>query len=558
MGSVWLPIGSTNFSHFFRDRVAQQEPAANDVSELPRRSPEAALDTSVLSRLWDTLGRSGYDLCVPLSSAEDREHAGSVVFYASEPRTSAGVALPTLAETLLIVSEDGFLTWIVPGGEVAHVWKRLEDHVLDLFGDISHEGDRTPGSRNIKLSDYASKGGILNYFQLNIILEGLWNRNFQLDYFFSDRRSDADLNRRVRGSYSIPSFIAPLLVKITPTDALEALAGLAVRALRFGTTDVPACVEACAALSDHLSSAAAKADRCTVLLRFLRVTKDRSLLQTKIRIEICRRALVQELLGVAHRVQPVEQIVSPDVESETLESVSESQLRGYLMLIAAKLPIAQNLSLYLNEVVQLFNDRDSDSPDSAELTLLEREFAAWSALLESVADNVKSLERAVAQSSRDRALYEQEQVRAENETLAEIERLRDSDPGDSAPSLEDSSFSALEVAIALAVSFAAAGKLFHGWNVLWLAPTLILGFIVVFMLMHKGATKLLHATRIRQWIKSPMSGRVFYELDLRVDGYIEAPVAEGLIEGPGFPPDWDGAFTTAGRSRVVEQIDLPT
>ena len=75
---------------------------------------------------------------------------------------------------------------------------------------------------------------------------------------------------------------------------------------------------------------------------------------------------------MAHRVQPVEQIVSPDLGAETLESVSESQLRGYLMLIAAKLPIVENLALYLSEVVEQLDEGVESG--SGELSLLQREF----------------------------------------------------------------------------------------------------------------------------------------------------------------------------------------
>jgi hypothetical protein len=78
VGSVWLPIGSTNFSHFFRDPDSQQEPPANQATELEEPADPAPLGTSVLRRLYDTLQRSGYRLCVPLSSIEDHEHAASV------------------------------------------------------------------------------------------------------------------------------------------------------------------------------------------------------------------------------------------------------------------------------------------------------------------------------------------------------------------------------------------------------------------------------------------------------------------------------------------------
>jgi hypothetical protein len=560
VGSIWLPIGSTNFSHFFRDPESQQEPIANDVTELPDRTADRALlDTSVLRRLCDTLHRSGYKLCVPLSSADDREHAGSVVFYAAHPRDRGGDLQLELRDTLLVVSEDGFLTWIVPSGpDMVHHRGRLQEHVIGLFGDISHDTDRDPGSRNIDLKDYAMKGGILNYFQLNIVLEGLWNRNFQLQYFFSDRRSEK-LNSKVRSDYSIPSFIEPLLVPMVSDVVLDELAGNAARALHRGRADVAGSVAACRALSDHLRSPGGQAERCTVLLRFLRVTKDRSLLQTKLRIEICRRALVQELLGVAHRVQPVEQIISPDAESETVSKVSESQLRGYLMLIAAKLPITQNLSLYLSEAVQQFAEPSGRGGASHPLdaTTLERELLAWNTLLESVADNVQSLERAVAQSSRDRLLYEQEQVRAENETLAEMERLRDSDPGGSAPALEDSSFSALEVAIALAVSLTAAMKYFHGLSLLWAVPSFGLIIGLIFIALHKGATKLLHIMRMRQWTRRAVPARVFYEMDLRVDGYIGDEVAEDLLADEGFELRWDAPPDDPRRERVGESFKSP-
>jgi hypothetical protein len=131
---------------------------------MPSQPAEGALlDTSALRRLGDTLRQSGYRLWVPSSSDGDREHAGSVVLHAPHPDDQSH-AVPCL-------------------------WNDSKTHVLDLFGDISHDDDRTAGSRNTYLSGYAPAGGMLDYFQLDIVQEGLWNRNVQLDYFFSDRRS---------------------------------------------------------------------------------------------------------------------------------------------------------------------------------------------------------------------------------------------------------------------------------------------------------------------------------------------------------------------------------
>src|SRR5262249_5039049 len=87
-----------------------------------------------------------------------------------------------------------------------------------------------------------------------------------------------------------------------------------------------------------------------VLRKFLQATATSVLQEYKRRIERCRRALLGEMLQVTHRQQPLLQVEVPDKRPDRIEGVNEAQLRGYVMLVSAKLPLLENVKLYLEEI----------------------------------------------------------------------------------------------------------------------------------------------------------------------------------------------------------------
>src|SRR5262249_25958463 len=138
-------------------------------------------------------------------------------------------------------------------------------------------------------------------------------------------------------------------------------------------------------------------------------------LQTmKRRIERCRRALLSEMIEITHRRLPLLQVEPPDDVSDRIEGVNEAQLRGYVMLFAAKTPLIANVLLHLDDVF-----RESGLSEHA-----DNAFRSWKLLEMAINRDVDRLEAAINQSSMDRQLFEEERIRSEQETIAELERLR--------------------------------------------------------------------------------------------------------------------------------------
>ncbi|HSZ12485.1 MAG TPA: hypothetical protein VK790_00410 [Solirubrobacteraceae bacterium] len=253
-------------------------------------------------------------------------------------------------------------------------------------------------------ADYA---GILPFFQLNVLLGGLFYPGFKPDIFFErepteDERKDRERWGAIGQRVSIDDQGASYAREHSEHSvSIEyVLDALWCRIDRGGHVDTP-------------EQALARA-----IDRFLTATGDRSLLPLKWRVERARRAILVAMLGVVHRKQHLTQLRERPSFPESFEAANEPQLRGYVTLVGAKLPLIGNVTTYLEPILE---SRRGKGQPIASIEGLAQE---WRLLLGAIVNNVEGLTQAIAAAWQERLLYEQEQTRAEQEALAEIERAR--------------------------------------------------------------------------------------------------------------------------------------
>ena len=155
-----------------------------------------------------------------------------------------------------------------------------------------------------------------------------------------------------------------------------------------------------------------------LLRQFLRYTSTGSLQLMKWRVERSRRALLREMVEITHRRLPLIQARRP-MRMENLKGVNESQLRGYIMYFAAKLPLITNIKRYLDDA------KDADDITKHDMETIEPLYHSWFSLVDAIDDNLKGLERAIEQARQDRLLREEERIRSEEEDIAEAQRINE-------------------------------------------------------------------------------------------------------------------------------------
>jgi hypothetical protein len=276
--------------------------------------------------------------------------------------------------------------------------------------------------------------GALSFFQLNTLAEGLWNDilspavYLELDDFLLEYSRRADSVDALR---SVADVIEALT---TEFDAREPLGQI------------------------------------LTLNHFLTLSAHGSLHKLKEALESVRRRLLEEMMQTVHRQNRLIQLnfsdSRPEWTPEFAAGASESQLRGYATLMAAKLPLIINVREVATLAVAHLHWLIESSPDSRareegdmltfQLSRLDGQFKHWEMLLEDLMANVKSLEDSVQHAWMDRLLFEQKQVRSEQEAIAEVERSRNGRPPSQQVGRAAYNFIMLVLA-ALAVAFTVYG-----------------------------------------------------------------------------------------------------
>lgn len=350
---------------------------------------------------------------------------------------------------------DGYLYRLV-GGNFASRYSGWEDDAPLAIDPYEKEHSLK------KFTEH--RESILTFDQINVIFEGLYNS--ALDprvYFYDNSEEKEDAIRTIKRGYSLGRFVSLIAARITRDDydfdvppdnkwhvktrAANEDEYVAVRdylrALRLlhphWSHDKPQTTDPLSAAAHYLCHDFLGELGCGVILRkFLHASAVHSLQPYKRRVERCRRALVQEILEVTQHQDPLLQVEVPDNDHDRVPEVNEAQLRGYALLCSAKLPLLNNVKLYLTEIGQenaWFGSHDEEdyadaayyTEDSVELREIQAVLGMWTTLYTAVENDVHGLEVAIAQERQDMLVREEMKVRVEQETLAEIERLQQRD-----------------------------------------------------------------------------------------------------------------------------------
>jgi hypothetical protein len=159
--------------------------------------------------------------------------------------------------------------------------------------------------------------GILTFFQLNVLVEGLFNQSLSPAVFFEHNEFLREFLEQTRRD--LPGALT-LFEQMRQVIEL-----LAVKDVDARTPD------------GHV----------VALRRFLDVSAREVLQRIKWSVESVRRSLLDESVTMLHRQNKLVQLDMGALEQERTPELavgaSESQLRGYVMLVAAKLPLVRNV-----------------------------------------------------------------------------------------------------------------------------------------------------------------------------------------------------------------------
>jgi hypothetical protein len=535
--SLWLPVGRANFYSTTANGWLLVPP--NPLGEVAARSRMLdrhgyvpRLQVSVLRRLLEVLPVSfGYErsaTCVMNRQVDDLSrpiavtltlHPKPAAELATEgPERWANLALAEAGvhEVTLHVDEHGGYTFTaraVPSadGDVAGA---LAAHVREIFGGDYSLDRRSGQARSSTASPEGSTAvrryngvhaadparghprGILTFFQLNILAEGLFNESLAPAVFFEQneflRKYIDDGRHNARGS-------------LTLFDEMgQVIDLLAVRDIDAGQPE----------------------GLVIALRKFIDVTSREVLQRLKWSVESVRRSLLDESVGMLHRQSKLFQLDLGALERERSPELavgaSESQLRGYVMLAAAKLPLVQNVyefaTLAKDHLEAVAHGKASSSltartpasggagsaVDPGEVRRLAIQLENWESLLRGLQNNVRGLENAIEHAWRENLLYEQRAMRSEQEAMAEIQRSRATGPTSERPNMNAYNVLMLLFTVAAVLVAIREGNLFHeeagpsdwrGWvTALW--P--VIAVTVVFALIVPAYNRLLQKSRERR------------------------------------------------------------
>jgi hypothetical protein len=347
--SLWLPIGRANFysgtaSDWLHEERRPGLPNDVTVCSSIRVGEEGylpRLQASVIRRLLEVLPLSfGYAVeGISHVSDEIDEHDRPIDLDIKLTPRGGVLAAAGVTEVRLFVDEDGFYTFTAfyPDGLIApdRIRYALKEHMWDVFGGaftVNRLRERrsrvfSEGSAAVRryngLDDenpeiQADKPmGVLSFFQLNTIAEGLFNDTLSPAVFFEQYRFVQKFLEEVGQSQ-----IA------TATSVLHTL-GHVIDVITIET------------------DARTETGKIATLHHFLTVTSREVLQKLKWSVESVRRGLLEEMMGVLHRQSRLIQLdlaASPQERTpEMAVDATELQLRGYVMLISAKLPLVHHV-----------------------------------------------------------------------------------------------------------------------------------------------------------------------------------------------------------------------
>ncbi len=498
---------------------------------------------------------------------------------------------PFMAGLTLMVHSNGFYIWSVfyhsedpTNIDPAKMKRRekerenlvdeaLDEHMEQMIGKdfFSHYSPHDPSDtmngqadatsvaeyeREPSLQTYRDKNiGILNFFQLNTLLEGLYNYNFDPRVFFDDGADDT-LVRSVKEEYSVSNFIYLIRTKID-FSAINRKTEKSIAA------DLYTLITAPESLADQAGGELLKrlyiecfesSVRFTLLRQFFRKTSADVLHLMKLRIESCSRELLTIMIEIAHLRQPLLQAdvpVSFKKEGSTqdryiIKRANEGQLRGYVMLLAAKIPLFINVLNYLEDNLNALKDLDLVY-ESRYREIIRPDEQSWLALLNTIQQSSQGLERAIEQAYFNQMLEDTEKLVAEQENLAEIERIRERSGNTLSPAnnLVVSIIANMIALIGVVVAVLIGGKQLAATfpfilSIERLGPiaiiAIVFGFVIVLGVVYNVLQAIVNAifrfgARVIGRNQRHRDERYYYEMDLVINKQIDEDHAYLLLKG---------------------------
>jgi hypothetical protein len=422
----WLPCGRGNFYRNSEDgelfKPGKKE-LADKYKEKIRK--DEVLQSSSINRFIKVLGEIDGGTIIPIIPNSRRKKVDSdpegIVFYLE----AIGI---NVEKIIFLSNEKGFNILI---GFIYHYEenKAKVDKILLDFVTTKICGSRNITISNIKenfkKSDKQERipegyeyDGILPFFQLNLITEGLFNPDFDPRKFFNSSPDKVKI-QKVDDRYSLKKFSrkiisSPIIINENSSDHLEMRKFFENKDKKSGEELEDDIIN----VYDHIFK---ESEVTTEILRqFLKNISADCLLDLKWDIESCRRNLLNVMLNSIHKQDRLNQLESRDRDAKDsyMRGSNEAQLRGYAMFISAKLPLILNVNRHINTVYNSYLK-------SASKEQIRPLFDDWHGLVEAIDENISRLDRAIEQSRMDTLLLEQQQIRAEQETMAEIERVRE-------------------------------------------------------------------------------------------------------------------------------------
>jgi hypothetical protein len=476
-----------------------------------------------------------------------------------------GVALVTVA--------DGFYVWLaLYQGAADHVEDRerkrrveqaLRAHIVDLVGGTfsNRWANRKDSPDYVAVPDSATLEtyrdedlGILSFYQINLIFEGLFNYSLDPRVFFDDG-SDAPKVEETKHYYSLGRFIGMITTVAEVAPAKPENLSLVIEALHT-LFDMPEDWDAQQYLDffNNLRALCVNPKvRRDLLRQFLRRTSLETMHLLKLRIESCGRLLLSGMIKIAHLRQPFVQTEFPstaDIRTSrqarfNIVGANEGQLHGYVILLSAKLPLIENVWRYLED--NLMKLERLDKPSRATIAGLER---SWRALLQSLKEDIHGLEQAIDQAYKNKMLSETEKFREEEETLAEIERIRERSGGDFSPSTNLTvniianviAFAGVLIAVLVAEpQLRSLGPLLGdlqrqgipavAFAILVALCAAVVAAIVLYLVLHEISDPIIRAYTKHRSRRSRGDEQYYYEMDLRLDAVSSQTFATQLLSG---------------------------
>jgi hypothetical protein len=421
------------------------------------------------------------------------------------------------------------------------------------------------------IKTYRDQGiGFLNYFQLNILLEGIYNYNFDPRIFFDD--GTGSKVQDAKKEYSLDNFmyLARTKVDVVSLDpnTPPSESPLAIFYTLIKSPELLRNRDTLAVFHRLHRDVFQPKVRFELLNQFLRKTSATILHIMKLRIESCSRSLLQYMIEIAHLRQTFLQADVPDLVREDgtnidqerylIKKANEGQLRGYVMLLAAKIPLFSNVADLLEDNLNALKGLElkyaKDFP-TVGVPHFRKELRAfentWLSLLKSIEGSVQGLEIAIDQAYKNQMLEETEKLRSEEENIAEIERIRSRTGGSLGPTGSigvniaanilafvglfytiSLGLTQVKLNIPLVQNIEAQGPL--------LTSLMIIGIVFLLAGVYAIAQAIIDAvlraaSRLFGILRRSREERYFYEMDIALNAAIRTESATKLIEGK-LPP----------------------